>query len=55
MCPDDALVDKIKNMNHHELMAMQVALMEGLNSSEYTINLDNQLNISSNQISKVLA
>ena len=53
MCPDDALVEKVKGMNHHELLALRVHLMEALNSSEYTINLD-ATNVSSQVINKVL-
>ena len=53
MCPDDSLVEKVKGMNHHELMSLRVALMEALNSSEYTINLDTA-NVSSQILNKVL-
>ena len=41
-------------MNHHELLALRVSLMEALNSSEYSINLDSN-NVSSQVINKVLA
>ena len=40
MCPEESLVEKVKGMNHHELLALRVALMEALYSSEYTIDLD---------------
>ena len=30
MCPEDQLVEKVKNMNHFELMSLRVALVEAL-------------------------
>ena len=53
MCPEGDLVEKVKTMNHYELMAMRVSLLEALQSSEFKINLDDK-HVSSQMINKVL-
>ena len=35
MCPEEVIVQKIKLMNHFELMSLRVSLMEALQASEF--------------------
>ena len=44
MCPEDQLVEKVKNMNHFELMSLRVALVEALQYSEFKINFSTKEN-----------
>ena len=43
MCPEDQLVEKVKNMNHFELMSLRVALVEALQFSEFKIKFNEKV------------
>ena len=53
MCEEASFVEKIKNLNHYELLEMKVTLIEALNSTDFQINLANK-DLSSKAINKML-
>ena len=55
MSQEEAVVEKVKKMNHFQLMSLHVSMSEVLKSSEYCISLQgHELGKSANQAVKAL-
>ena len=55
MSQEDAVVEKVKKMNHFQLMSLDVSISEVLKSSEYCISLKgHELGKSANQAVKAI-